>query len=106
MITITNFGSGEVQISDDQGHSLKLDRGAANRLVMMGRMHTVAEFVEKLPTFIGEPVLCGAIRQLFEKATNSSEKWNLKEKFARLQTLVKGYLPKNPTEVLEVVSLN
>ncbi len=103
MITITNFGSGEVQIADDQGHSLKLDRDAGNRLVMAGRMHTVAEFVEKLPTLITDKDLLQGILQSFQIAPTSSDRWNLKEKFARLTTLAKGYEAKNPSEVIEFV---
>lgn len=105
MVTITNYGSGEVQIEDDQGHRLRLDRETGNRLVMTGRMHTVAEFVEKLPSFVTEPDLLASILAYFEKAANASEKWNLKEKFARLGTLTKGYEPKNPLEVVEEIRL-
>ena len=104
MITITNFGSGEVQISDGEGHSIKLDREAGNRLVMVGRMQTVAEFIEKLPTLISDDNLLKGILSAFE-GKNSSERWNLKEKFARLDTLAKGYEPKNPDQVVEVVTL-
>ncbi len=105
MVTITNYGSGEIMIEDGEGRSLRLDREAGNRLVMTGRMHTVAEFVEKLPSFVTEPILLASILAYFEKAANASEKWNLKEKFARLGTLTKGYEPKNPSEVVETVSL-
>lgn len=104
-MTITNFGSGEVEISDDHGHSVKLDRDAANRLVMMGRMHTVAEFVEKLPSLVSHAELLKGILQSFDKAATSTDKWNIKEKFARLTTLAKGYAPKNPAEVIETFTV-
>lgn len=105
-MTITNFGSGEIQIDDREGHTLKLDREASNRLVMMGRMHTVAEFVEKLPTLISEGTLLKSLLECFDKAGTSTEKWNLKEKFARLTTLAKGYEPKNSSEIVETVTFS
>jgi len=105
MITLTNYGSGEIQIADEAGHSIRLDRESANRLVMMGRMHTVAEFVEKLPALIPEPALLQALVKAFHDAATSTDKWNLKEKFARLQTLVRGYVPKDPQAVMEIVRL-
>ena len=104
-MTITNFGSGEIEMADGNGHKSRLNREAANRLVMAGRMHTVAEFVEKLPLLLPDPVFAAAVREAFEKAPTSSDKWNLKEKFARLGTLTKEYLPKNPTEVVESVRI-
>jgi len=103
-MTITNFGSGEVEISDDQGRRIRLDRESANRLVMAGRMHTVAEFVEKLPSLIFDQEFVRILQESFEKAPTSTDKWNLKEKFARLTTLTKGYEPKNPAEVMESVT--
>ncbi|HSA60352.1 MAG TPA: hypothetical protein VLJ37_11790 [bacterium] len=103
-MTITNFGSGEVEISDDQGRRTRLDRESANRLVMAGRMHTVAEFVEKLPALIASAEIAAALRETFEKASTSTDKWNVKEKFARLRTLAKGYEPANPGDVVETVS--
>lgn len=104
MITLINYSSGEVEIKDDEGHSLRLHREASNRLIMTGRMHTIVEFVEKIPTLITNEPLLKQIISAFEKTTTSSERWNLKEKFARLTTLTKGYDPKNPDEVFEKVS--
>jgi len=103
-MTITNFESGEVEIASDQGVKLRLAREAANRLIMMARMHTVAEFLEKLPSFIGDPKLLEEIQKAFRVAASSSDQWNLKEKFARLVTLTKGYESKNPTGILETIS--
>lgn len=104
MITLTNYESGEMLIANDGGISLRLSHDQANRLIMTARMHTVAEFVEKLPTLISDETLLKKIREAFEGKT-SSERWNLKEKFARLQTLTKGYSPKNPGEVVEKATL-
>jgi hypothetical protein len=104
-MTIANFGSGEVEITDAGGHRVRLDREAANRLVMAGRMHTVAEFVEKLPVLLPSPEIAAVLREAFEKAPTSTDKWNLKEKFARLRTLAKGYQPADPGEVVETVSI-
>ena len=71
---------------------------------MTARMHTVAEFIEKLPTLISDEALLKKILITFDGKT-SSDRWNLKEKFARLQTLTKGYVPKNPGEIVEVAEL-
>lgn len=103
-MTITNFGSGEIEIVGQNGAKIRLDRESANRLVMAGRMHTVAEFVEKIPALIHEPAIASAILEAFEKASTSSEKWTLKEKFARLTTLAKGHVPERPEAVLETLS--
>jgi hypothetical protein len=104
MIRMSSFGSGELLIEDGSGLSLRLDRDTANRLIMAGRMHTVPEFMEKLDILIPNPVLAGLVRTAFEAAVSSTEKWNLKEKFARLTTLTRGYEAKNPAEVVETVS--
>lgn len=102
MVTITNYDSGELLISD-QTVSLRLDREPANRLVMAARMHTVAEFLEKLPGLLSEEKLLQQIQMAFE-GKSSSERWNLKEKFARLRTAVKGYGSKNPDQVVETMT--
>lgn len=102
-MTITNFGSGEIQISDDKGHSLKLDRESANRLVLAARMHTVDDFLKKVPFLVTDAALLNLLLGMFE-GKNSSERWTLKEKIARLQTLAKGYQPKHPAAVVEKVT--
>jgi len=104
LITLINYNSGELEIQDDESHKARLNREASNRLIMTGRMHTVSEFVEKIPSLITDAVLLKKIVEAFEKTTNSSERWNLKEKFARLTTLTKGYNSQNPDEILEKVS--
>jgi len=71
---------------------------------MAGRMHTVTEFMNKLHILIPNPALAGLVRVAFDGAASSTEKWNLKEKFARLTTLARGHETKNPSEVLETVS--
>lgn len=103
MITLTNYSSGELLVNDDTGHSLRLSQEAANRLILHARMHTVVEFAQGLPGLISDPALVQAITTFFESAKTSSERWNLKEKFARLQTLTKGYQPLAAAEVVEVV---
>ena len=102
MIHLVNYESGQIEISDGEGRTLRLNQEAANRLVMTARMHTVSEFIEKLPVLISEGTLLSQIQVLFE-GKSSSEKWNLKEKFARLQTVSKGYHVKNPESILEKV---
>lgn len=105
MVTLTNYGSGEMLIADDAGVSLRLSQDQANRLIMTARMHTVAEFLEKLPELLAAPGLLKAVQATFD-GKSSSERWMLKEKFARLQTLVRGYRPKNPAETVGVVELS
>jgi hypothetical protein len=105
MITLTNFGSGELWVVDDGGVSLRLSHDQANRLIMTARMHTVVDFIERLPALVTDEKLLEKILTTFEGKT-SSERWNLKEKFARLGTLAKGYVPKNPVEIVEIVKLD
>lgn len=105
MVTLTNYNSGELLIADDSGGpSVRLNREEANRLILLARMHTSGEFAEKLASFISDNVLAGLILKDFEKKS-STERWNLKEKFARLHTLSKGYEPAKPEAVAEVVPL-
>lgn len=100
---LNNYSSGELEILDQAGHALRLDREASNRLIMMARMHTVAEFVEKLPQLIHEEFLQKKLLELFEKGTKT-QRWNLKEKFARLNTLTKGCVAPG-TELLESIKI-
>lgn len=104
MIQLVNYASGEVEIAADSGQKLRLSRDQSNRLIMMARMHTVAEFMEKLPAIIEDGALLEEIRKKFREAPSSSDQWNLKEKFARLVTLTKGYVPKNPEDVAERIT--
>lgn len=104
MVLITNHESGEIVLTNDAGHSLRLVYEVANRLVMMARMHTVVEFRQKLPGLISDESLLNEIKTAFEGRT-SSERWNVKEKFARLQTVVKGHEIKNSNRVVEEVKI-
>lgn len=103
-MTLTNFESGELKLESGAGPSLCLSRDAASRLIMAARMHSVAHFIEKLPQLITEPTLLQNLLSLFEQAQGSA-RWNLKESFARLRTLTKEYVPQNPQQVVESVSL-
>ncbi len=103
-MTITNFDSGEIELASGTGPSMRLDREHANRLVMAARMHSVAEFLEKLPALISDEALQAEIAGSFEGKT-SSQRWALKEKFARLRTAVKGYESPSPESVVETVGL-
>jgi hypothetical protein len=102
MITFTNYGSGELLITDDAGTELRLTRDQATRLIMTARMHTVDEFIEKLPSLLTDQNLVKKILAEFEGKT-STQRWNLKEKFARLGTLTRNYEPSNPAEAVESV---
>lgn len=102
-ITLTNYESGEMVLAQD-GLQVRLVRDLSNRLIMAARMHTVAEFIEKLPTLITEPAILQAIQSAFE-GKSSTERWNVKEKFARLQTLAKGYESPKPDQIADTVTL-
>lgn len=104
MVTLTNYNSGELLIAADAGPSVRLGREEANRLILHARMHTVAEFVEKLPSFVPNQALVQLILEGFEKKS-PTERWNLKEKFARLRTLAKGYEPADPAAVMETIQI-
>lgn len=103
MITITNYTSGEILLKNGVAEK-KLSREEATRLVMAARMHNVAEFIEKLPTLIADFHLVESIQNSFENK-DSSTRWGIKEKFARLRTLSKSYEPKEALTVVETVSL-
>lgn len=66
-------------------------------------MHTVEEFVAQLPKLLSDHKIVSQMRDFFDKATTSSERWNIKEKFARLVTMVKGYQPSHPDKVIEEI---
>ncbi len=105
MIVLTNFESGELEIKAGGLPPYRLVRESANRLILSARMHTVSDFVDQLPLFIPSEDILSHLKKHFEKLTTKTDQWNFKEKFARLQTLVKDYVPKNPTAVAEVVTL-
>ncbi|MBI2082389.1 MAG: hypothetical protein HYT76_02355 [Deltaproteobacteria bacterium] len=104
-MTLTNYESGDVLITNGSGTSIRLAREFANRLILYARMHGIDDFYQHLPELISHPELVQSIRSLFDQAKTASERWNLKEKFARLSTLAKSYVSKNPGEVMEVVCL-
>lgn len=91
--------------SEEADHSLRLSRDQANRLILTARMHTTEELIEKLPDLISDQALLKSILAEFDGKT-SSQRWNLKEKFARLTTLSKVYQTERPEEITEEVSLN
>lgn len=104
MLSLINYNSGELEISDDAGNSVRLSHQEANRLVMAARMHAVEPFIEKLPQLIPNDTLVQLIMQLIQTA-QGSERWNLKERFARLNTVTPGITVVNPNEVSETVEL-
>lgn len=104
MVTLTSYNSGAVLIADEANAQVHLPQAAANRLIMTARMKTVEAFVEKLPTLIPHEELTQTIRDLIETA-QGSERWNLKEKFARLPTIVAGHPIEQPDAIKEVIEL-
>lgn len=105
MVTLTSYNSGALRISDDQGTELNLEPAAANRLIMAARMKSIEPFLEKLPDLIPDEALAKNIVTIIAQA-QGSDRWNLKEKFARLLTVAPGHPVEQPNEVLEVVSLS
>jgi hypothetical protein len=103
MITLTNYNSGRLVISFNDGESLQLTRDQANRLIMAARMHSVDDFIVKLPTLMSSQDLATSISAEFNDKT-STERWTLKEKFARLGTIIKGFELKEPESVVEEIS--
>lgn len=102
-ITLTNYGSGELLIADDQGHSVQLNRETAHRVILSARMHSISDFFQQMPHLISDQEIVRALLEELGKAKTSTERWNLKEKFARLSTLTKDHVPKNPSEIVEKV---
>ncbi len=102
-IQLINFDSGELEIVANDLHTLRLVRDQANRLIMAARMHTVDEFLEKLPFLLPVGDLLQTISHSFEGKT-STERWNLKEKFARLRTSTKDYVSSAPHSIAEEIS--
>ncbi len=105
MITVTNYNSGEILLETPTGHSLRLAWEEANRLVMFARMHGVEEFIENLPRLIPDEELVRALRTCFETARTKTDRWNFKEKFARLRTISRGCKPDHPGEIVETVKI-
>src|SRR3989338_1881076 len=102
MITLINYASGEVHLRSENGETVRLPRDAANRLIMAARMHGPQDFLDKLASLLPQGNLVQEIRQEFS-GKNSSEIWNLKEKFARLSTTTKDYRSPDPGAVIETV---
>lgn len=101
MLTITVYNSGALKL-DNSSTTLSLTRDQAHRLIMGARMHSVDEFIEKVPSLIADATIVKNVRASFEKA-EKSERWNLKETFARIPTVAKGYEAKNPDSVSETI---
>lgn len=105
MVSITNYNSGELEIAADGAAAIHLSRDQANRLILAARMHAVEPFLQKLSTLIPDEGLVSTLTKILGSA-EGSERWNLKEKFARLHTVAPGYTAENPQQVLETVQLS
>ncbi len=104
MVQLINHTNGELAITDDAGHTLWLPRERANSLIMSARMHTIDEFLQALPGLIADADLLREIQSAFDRPT-STERWNAKEKFARLRTLTSNYSFQGTPEVVETIHL-
>ncbi|MBI2982404.1 MAG: hypothetical protein HYY44_09000 [Deltaproteobacteria bacterium] len=105
-ITLTNYSSGELLIADDQGHSIRLNRETAHRVILSARMHSIGEFFKQVPQLIPQQEIVRSLLDEVDKRKSPTERWNLKEKFARLSTLAKDYAPTTLSEIVEKVSWN
>ncbi len=105
MVTLTCYNSGALTVSDNNGRTCKLPPAAAKRLIMAARMKSTEAFLEKLPELISDAELVSIIQGIIE-GTTGSERWTLKEKFARLPTIASGFDVSNPDEVAEVFALH
>jgi len=103
MLRIINYNSGDLELVTD-GATVRIEREAANRFVMAARMHTIESFLTKLPKLIANKEIVALIIDLIETADGSA-RWNVKETFARLHTVVPGHAPERPDEVCEEISL-
>ena len=101
---MTCYNSGAVTISEGTSESVHLPQQAANRLIMAARMKSVEDFVQKLPSLIEQQKLVAALTLLLQEA-HGSARWNLKEKIARLHTVVAGHPVAEPDKIREVVQL-
>lgn len=105
MIALTNYHSGNLLITDDTGHSIQLNPGVANRLILFARMHGVQEFVDNLPRLIPDAGLVKSLLASVQSAKSKTDRWNFKEKFARLHTVVKGHPPADTDEVVDLIRI-
>jgi len=104
MIKLIAYKSGAVTIVADHGQETQLDQPAANRLILAARMHSVEPFMAKLEGLIPNAELARSIRDKIA-AAKGSERWNLKENFARLPTVEPDIKTDNPEEIAEEVTL-
>ena len=103
MTEIVNYNNGALEIVSG-GQKIFLPREKAYSLVMGARMHTIDGFKKKLEGLKSLSPLVGLILEQFPKLDHTGQ-WNLKEKFARLQTLATDYPTPPQTEVVEKVLL-
>ena len=104
MITLTNYSSGELLIANGAGPAVRLSRESAHRLILHARMHSVDEFLAALPRLIADTEVVNQLQTLFASLQGRSDRWNFKEKFARLQTLSQEHQTKG-NEIKEVVEV-
>ncbi len=105
MLKITNYNSGELEISDQAGRCIRLNQDQSNRLILAARMHNVEPFIQKLPQLVPDIHLATEIKSLLINV-DGSDRWNLKEKFARLHTVVAGHPIENPESIQETVEIH
>lgn len=104
MLTLTCYNSGALTISDGTHETVHLSHQAANRFIMAARMKGIEDFVHKLPSLIDQQGIVHSLTGLLHEA-QGTQRWNLKEKIARLHTVVPGYPVAEPEQIKEVVQL-
>jgi len=103
MLVITNYANGELEISTDSLPVVRMNQEQANRLILFARMHPVSDFVASLSRLMQDKQIAQAVLSCFELLKTSSERWNLKEKFARLRTVTSGFPSGSPDQVTEKI---
>lgn len=87
-----------------QGDKNRFDRQQAYQLILSARMNTIERFVGRLKILQKDFPLLQEVLDLFPKLDHSAQ-WNLKEKFARLQTLAPELETPPGVGVLEEITI-
>ena len=101
---LINYNNGELELADSDGNKNRFNRQAAYQLILSARMNSIERFQGRLKILQKDFPLLQEVLNLFPKLDHSGQ-WNLKEKFARLQTLAPEFESPLEVAVLENISL-
>lgn len=99
---LINYNNGELELVADEGDKNRFDRQQAYQLILSARMNTIERFQGRLKILQKDFPLLQEVLNLFPKLDHSAQ-WNLKEKFARLQTLAPELESPSDVKVVEEV---